>query len=129
MRVESHSWGIHRVGHSAAEASGLALSERDIQTLENGAHLLCVSLLFLEFLVFFIVDDILLHSVLEFILVFRTFHIAIGHDSHDLFVVIKNRESWELSLVVEESLVPINGVLKLSIGISHSRWLLRGKRL
>jgi len=47
----------------------LRSAEGRIEALEDGAHLLGVGLFFLEANVLLIVDDVLLHSVLELVLV------------------------------------------------------------
>ena len=72
------------------------LSESHVQRFKNGRHFLGISLLFLEFLVLFIVDDVFFHSVLEFVLVFTTLDVAIGHDTHNLLVVVQDRKTRQL---------------------------------
>jgi hypothetical protein len=71
-------------------------SKGSIQALDDGGHLLGVGLFFFEFLVLFIVDDVFFHSVLEFVLVFTTLDVAIGHDTHNLLVVVQDRKTRQL---------------------------------
>jgi len=63
-------------------------------------------------------DDVLLHSVLEFVLVLATFDVAVGHYTHDLLVVIQDGEAWQLGLLVEEGGVAVGAVLVLGICLS-----------
>ena len=69
-------------------------------------------------------DHILFHSVFELILVLSTFNIAVGHDAHNLLVVVQNREPREFRLIIEECCVGIGIVFELGIGPSESSWLL-----
>lgn len=66
-------------------------------------------------------NDILLHSVLEFVLVLTPFDIAIGHNAHDLLVVVQDRETRQLGLLIQESRVAIRVVLVLRIGLAETR--------
>jgi hypothetical protein len=61
-----------------------------VETLEDRAHFLGVSLLFLEFKILLIVSNILGHSVLELVGVLSTFDITVCHYSHDLLIVVQN---------------------------------------
>lgn len=91
-----------------------------VQALQYCAHLLCIGFLFFESLVVFIVDDVLFHPVLELILVLATLDIAVGHDPHNLFVVIEDAESWKLLSVAQECAVSIQVVFIFGICVSES---------
>lgn len=65
-----------------------------VEALEDGAHFLCVGFFFSEFQVFFVVFNILAQSIPKLLTVFISFQIAVGHDSHDLFVVVQDTKTW-----------------------------------
>jgi hypothetical protein len=102
--VPLHAGGVNL----ASELSRLTLPEGHVQALENGGHLLSVGLLFLELLILLIIDNVLFHTIFELILILRALHIRIGHDSHDLFIIIQNGQSWQLRLVIQKCLVCVH---------------------
>lgn len=65
-------------------------------------------------------NDVLLHSIFEFILVLAALHVTVCHDTHDLLVIIQNGQAWQLRLFIQESGVGIAVILVLRVGLSHS---------
>jgi len=96
-------------------------AEGSIQTLENSAHFLGIGLFLLEPLVFFVVDDVLLHPVFELVLIFVPFDVAFSHNSHDLLVVVEDRKAGEFRFVVQKCLVSVVRVLEFVVGVSETR--------
>lgn len=47
-------------------------------------------------------DHVFLHSILKLNLVFSSLIIAIGHDAHNLLVIVQYGQSWQLRFLIEE---------------------------
>lgn len=65
-------------------------------------------------------NDVLLHSILEFILVLSALHVTVCHDTHDLLVIIQNGQAWQLRLFIQESGIGVAVILELGVGLSHT---------